>query len=551
MSYERAISMKAIFGWIPVWLRPQIASIRWRIIAEILLLLALSCVPIGSAELSRYAVDRVIGEQSMENLYRLLKYAIVFLTVVVILKYSLSWLSALTRQRLALDIRKELWRRWVDRVEAFSVQEGEVANRLLSDVFVVGDVVISCISTTVVNICYVIVLIIALFRGNQILAWIAMSFIPGYLMVYCFVAKKIRVLSGEMRTSLDKMLDFLSFRWRNLDGIRSFNGTLEEVNRFSSLATKQYRIGVSAMFVRNLAGGIGDVLMIAWSLGLFAVGAFFVLTERITLGELMATQLIAAQVVGPVRQLLTMNISWQQAVVSIARIMEIENRCVRRSSFDDCFDVGIIFRKGLNEFSFQNIICHNGLSNGGKQINLKFGIDNLVFLLGCNGSGKSSVSRIMAGLRLPFSGDFRINGMLMDSKCVPGLCRRVLLLNDTPYFFEGTIRENLLYGNVSGISDKMILESIADVGLDNWVAALPERLDYHLADGALNLSNGQRQRLASARALLREWDLLIVDEALTGLSLSAQEQILARLKSHGRVLITKVNSLHSLSVEVQ
>ena len=67
----------------------------------------------------------------------------------------------------------------------------------------------------------------------------------------------------------------------------------------------------------------------------------------------------------------------------------------------------------------------------------------------------------------------------------------------------------------------------------------------------MNLSNGQRQRLASARALLREWDLLIVDEALTGLSLSAQEQILARLKSHGRVLITKVNSLHSLSVEVQ
>ncbi len=95
--------MKAIFGWIPVWLRPQIASIRWRIVAEILLLLALSCVPIGSAELSRYAVDRVIGEQSMENLYRLLKYAIVFLTVVVILKYSLSWLWTLSAYQGCAD----------------------------------------------------------------------------------------------------------------------------------------------------------------------------------------------------------------------------------------------------------------------------------------------------------------------------------------------------------------------------------------------------------------------------------------------------------------
>lgn len=543
--------MKAVFGWIPVWLRPQIATIRWRIIAEVLLLLVLSCVPVGSAELSRYAIDRVIGEQSMENLCRLLKYAVVFLTVVVILKYSLSWLSALTRQRLALDIRKELWRRWVDCVEAFSVQEGEVANRLLNDVFVVGDVIISCISTTVVNICYMLVLITALFRGNQTLAWIAMSFVPGYLIMYCFVAKKIRVLSGEMRASSDKMLDFLSFRWRNLDGIRSFNGTKEEVNRFCSLAMKQYRIGVSAMFVRNLAGGIGDVLMIAWSLGLFAVGAFFVLTERITLGELMATQLIAAQVVSPIRQLLTMNLSWQQAVVSIARIMEIEKRCVRKSSFEGYVDEGNIFRNGLNEFSLQNIVCHNGQSNESKQINLKFGMDHLAYLLGCNGSGKSSVSRIIAGLRLPFSGDFRINGMLLDSKCVSGLCRRVLLLNDTQYFFEGTIRENLLYGNVSGISDKMLLESIADVGLDNWVAALPRGLGYHLTDGALNLSNGQRQRLASARALLREWDLLIVDEALTGLALPAQEMVLAKLESHGRVLVTKVNSLHSLSVEVQ
>lgn len=543
--------MKSIFSWIPVWLRPQIATIRWRITAEVLLLLALSCVPIGSAELSKYAIDKVIGEQNIENLYRLLKYAVVFLTAVMLLKYSLSWLSALTRQRLALDIRTELWQRWVDRVEAFSVQEGEVANRLLSDVFVVGDVVISCISTTVVNICYMIVLITALFRGNQILAWIAMSFVPGYLIVYCVVAKKIRILSGEMRASLDRMLDFLSFRWRNLDGIRSFNGTREEVSRFSTLAMKQYRIGVRAMFVRNLAGGVGDVLMIAWSLGLFAVGAFFVLTERITLGELMATQLIAAQVVGPVRQLLTMNLSWQQAAVSIARIMEIEDRCVRRSSFEYNIAEGNIFRNGINEFSLQGIVCHAGQPYGSCQINLKFGMDHIAYLLGGNGSGKSSVSRIMAGLRSPFSGDYRINGMLMDSKCVPWLCRQVLLLNDTQYFFEGTIRENLLYGNVSGISDGKMLESVADVGLDNWVAALPEGLDYQLTDGALNLSNGQRQRLASARAMLRKWDLLIVDEALTGLTPPAQDVILSKLESHGRVLVTKVNSSHSLSVETQ
>ena len=528
---------------LPKWLKQELYHLWGRIAVETVILAVLACVPIVSAKLSQYAIDEVVLARSMRNLRTLLCLCGGLVTVVLVLKYAVAWISAMTRQHFALGARRRLWSEWVDGASQEAHQSGEVANRLLGDVYTVGDIAITYVSTSIVSIITLAVCLVALFRGNMILAWVAVSFIPGFLAHYFIFGKRISRAAREVRTSIDYLVSFIVERWSQLDDIRTLRGQDCERRMFAEAANIQFAAGMKSLFVKNLSSGIAETLMVAWSLILFAVGAFLILQNELALGESISVQMIAGQLVGPVQRLLNMNLSLNVAQVARGRLAEIENTCANIATAESVGAARPV------EFELRDVTCHAAeLGRIDRRIGISVPAIGRQFLKGCNGSGKSSICRIFAGLRYPVEGRYIVNGNFVERSDLKSVSDHVLLLTHKPYFFSGTIRDNLMYGIDGEKSDSELLDALRRVRLGSWISALNGGLDYKVEEGGRNLSQGQRQRLNCARALLRNHGVVIVDEALSGVEKNDRVAIMDELEQGRCLIVTQIST--SPTVEV-
>jgi ABC-type multidrug transport system fused ATPase/permease subunit len=159
-------------------------------------------------------------------------------------------------------------------------------------------------------------------------------------------------------------------------------------------------------------------------------------------------------------------------------------------------------------------------------------------IVGPNGSGKSTLLSILLGVLQPMSGEVLIGGVA--SRDYVHESRRIGYVSDDPYLILGTIRENLLYGAERRIEDAEIYEILRSVGMRDDILEMPRGLDTALRENGEGLSSGQKQRLALARAFLRDPILLILDEASANLDRAVEVEIadiLNDLKGHCTTLI--------------
>lgn len=151
-------------------------------------------------------------------------------------------------------------------------------------------------------------------------------------------------------------------------------------------------------------------------------------------------------------------------------------------------------------------------------------------LVGATGSGKSTVARLLVRLYEPQAGCIRIDGIQWNKIPIAGLRQIIGYVDQTPFLFSATIRENLLFSN-SKAGESDISEAIKTAAFDRDMEDFPERLDTLLGERGITLSGGQQQRLTIARALISRSPILILDDALSAVDADTEKEILDRLTS--------------------
>lgn len=159
-----------------------------------------------------------------------------------------------------------------------------------------------------------------------------------------------------------------------------------------------------------------------------------------------------------------------------------------------------------------------------KDLSFKITPNTTVAFVGKSGSGKSTILNLMSKMYVADSGEVLIDGVNINELDKDTLRNTISLVNQFPYIFDMTIKENLLLAK-GGATDEEVVDAIEKASLDEFVATLPKGIDTKVGESGIKLSGGQKQRLAIARALLRNSPIIIFDESTSSLDNFAQEEV--------------------------
>lgn len=260
--------------------------------------------------------------------------------------------------------------------------------------------------------------------------------------------------------------------------------------------------------------------------GVLGIGGWLVIEKQLALGQLVASQLIVTQML-PAIERVTRNLQTLYELLSaLGKIGYVEDLPLERRDGQQLpsSPAGASVRvKGLQvTFGKDNQVL--------KGLDLTLLPGERVSLFGPNGCGKSTLAYVLCGLLEPTAGLVEINGMDIRNAHVDSLRSMVSLITDSNEIFEGTIEDNITLGRTD-LQHADVLHSLEIVAFEEDLVHLPDGLKTMLSSGGRNLSRGQVQKLMIARAIVQRPQLLVLDEAFTGIQENTKLLILDRLYS--------------------
>ncbi|WP_245424004.1 peptidase domain-containing ABC transporter [Methylovirgula sp. 4M-Z18] len=281
------------------------------------------------------------------------------------------------------------------------------------------------------------------------------------------------------------------------------------------------------------------------TLGIIALGAHYVFSGDMTIGALVAFNMLAARVSGPLVQLVTMVHEYQEVALSVKMLGEVMNQKPERDGNRDGLMPAI-----AGKIEFENVSFRYGPEGAPALDDISFSIapGSIVGIVGRSGSGKTTLTRLISGMYPVQQGLLRIDGVDSRELDLVHLRRNLGLVLQDNFLFRGTVRENIACVKRDATFAEVV-RAAQLAGADEFIERLPRGFDTLLEENASNLSGGQRQRLAIARALIVNPRILILDEATSALDSESEMIIRRNLRrmSEGRTVIIVSHRLSMLA----
>lgn len=310
-------------------------------------------------------------------------------------------------------------------------------------------------------------------------------------------------------------------------------------NKVARAISMQFRVGkisITAKSITQLLERLMTVVLI-W------IGAGMVFSGVMTVGALIAFQMLAGRVTSPLVRMVGLIHQYQEAALSVEKLGVVMNakqewgadrHGARPSLKGDIILDRVCFRYGPD------------LPEVLKDLSLIIPSGTTLGVVGPSGSGKTTLTRMLQKAYFPTAGTIRINNCYLNEIDTAHLRRNTGVVLQESFLFRETVVENIRSGQAGATREQIIKASIL-AGADEFIIKLPQGYDTMLEEGGKNLSGGQRQRLAIARAMLTQPDILILDEATSSLDPESEKivrQNLAKIAKDRTVFIVS----HRLSM---
>ena len=429
-------------------------------------------------------------------------------------------------ERIVADLRMDVFNRVISMSPTFfeKILTGEVLSRLTTDTTLILSVVSSSVSFAMRNILIFLGGLLFMTYTSPKLAGLSLLIVPIILLPILFLGRKLRSLS---RSSQDKLADSSGVASEILLAAQTVQAnTHEEYSKktFKNITEQTFEIAKTRIFVRSILTAVLIFFVFTGIVTVIWFGAMNVRSGSMTEGELVQFLIYAVLVAGSIAALSETFGELQRAAGASERLLELlkltDPIVEKEVTFKHVEPVkGSLVFENVS-FSYPTRLKFHALRN----FNLNISSGETVALVGPSGAGKSTIFKILLRFYEPQSGLITIDGIALDNLSKAYLRSLFALVPQEPVIFGTTAMENIRFSRPDA-SDKEVVEAALAAAADGFISDLPHGYQTFVGERGIMLSGGEKQRIAIARAILRDAPILLLDEATSSLDSISEKAV--------------------------
>ncbi len=404
---------------------------------------------------------------------------------------------------------------------------GRVITRVINDVGTLREFITWAVLAIVRNLLGIIGTIIAMLTLNLKLSLLTFAVMP--LMIWATIAfrKTARQNYRKVRAAVSWANSTLA---ENINGVRvvqAFSRQGHNYLNFQNFINRYfYETSLDAAKVASVYTPVVDVLGAVATAMVVYVGGTAVLGESITPGVLIAFVLYVDRFFEPIRDLSRRFDTLQSTMAGGERILDLLNTEVEVRDAENAVEMQPI----SGGVKFENVSFHysDDPTLVLDQIDLTVDAGQTVALVGETGAGKTTIVKLLSRFHDPTAGSVLVDGVDLRVVTQQSLRKQMGMVLQDPFLFNGTVKENILFGRLSA-SDQDVIAAATAVGAHDFITGLRNGYETSVEEGGVLLSVGQRQLISFARALLADPRILILDEATSSVDIQTEQVIQAAL----------------------
>jgi len=436
--------------------------------------------------------------------------------------FIMQFVMAKTSQQIVYDMRSEvdaklskLPLKYFDRHT-----HGEILSRVTNDIDTISQALAQGITQVITSITMLVGIVVMMFSISWIMTLVSLVVLPAsYILVQMVVRKSQKYFKGR-QSELGNINGHVEEMYGAHTVVKAFGKEKDSVEAFDEINERLYTVGWKAEFLSGLIMPLINFLSNFTYVFVCAIGGIMVINGRITIGDVQAFIVYSRQFTQPIQQVAQIANVLQSTVACAERVFEVLDE---EEMTPDKRDNVIKYPKGAVRFEHVSFGYEQGVTII-KDMNLDVKPGDVVAIVGPTGAGKTTLVNLLMRFYDVDSGRITVDGADITSIPREDLRREFgMVLQDT-WLFGGTIKENIRYGR-EGATDEEVIRAAKMAHADHFIRTLPQGYDTVLNEEASNISQGQKQLLTIARALLADPAILILDEATSSVDTRTEAYI--------------------------
>lgn len=505
---------------------------RWRMVLAIALTVSSNLLSLVGPLLSGYAIDAITPGKGLVAFDRVFFYVglmIGFFILSSLLSYGLAIMMQSISQRVSMNMRQDVF----DQLAKLPVkyfdqhQTGDLISRITYDIDTINTSLSNDIIQIFTSILTVVVSLVMMLLISPALVLVFVVTIPLSYWYTRFMAKRLRPLFKKRSGKLGALNGFVEEMVTGQKIIKAYRQEATMIQRFDQknqeavdayFNTEYYgsTVGPSVNFINNISLALVSIF-----------GALLFLSGGISLGNMSSFVLYSRKFSGPINELANIISELQSVAAAAERVFKLLDEAPEPEDQE----AATVFDAPAGSVRFESV--HFGYEKDQVIIdnfNLDVAPGSLVAIVGPTGAGKTTLTNLLMRFYDVTSGRILLDGV--DIKTATRLSLRksfAMVLQDT-WLFGGTIYENIAYGH-PGAQRETVIAAAKAARIHSFIESLPQGYDTMLDEDGLNISQGQKQLLTIARAMLMDASLLILDEATSNVDTATERLIQDAMRS--------------------
>ena len=484
-------------------------------------------VSLASVWAVKHAID-VASHAVAGSIY----WAVSLMGLLIVSSFAINILSVWVRNSLGIRAQNRMQQQMLDRIlrsEWHGKEKrhsGDVLNRLEFDV----NNVVTFLTETIPNTLSVLALFLGsfvyLFSMDPLLAVLIVFMLPVFILSSKIYVGHMRNLTRQVRSSDSKVQSVLQETIQHRMLIKTLEKDEEMVGRLENMQSqlrnnvlKRTKFSILSNFILNFGFAVGYLVAFLWSALRMSAGT-------LTFGGMTAFLQLVSKIQGPARNLTKLVPAFVSVFTAAERLMELEENPLEEQGEPIYMNTGGMDRVGVRLVDV-SYVYDDGKRNIINHLSFDFKPGSCTAILGETGAGKTTIVRLILSLLKPTTGSIYLYNSKEQRVLSPRMRCNIVYVPQGNTLLSGTIRDNLRMGDINATDDDMY--AALDKACAGFVRELPDGLSTSCSEAGGGLSEGQAQRIAIARALLRKGSIMIFDEATSALDPETEHSLLANL----------------------